>query len=63
MLGKSYAMQQAFNHSRGEWILATDADMIFDKAALRTAMASTLDRQGDAMTLIPYFEALSFGSA
>src|SRR5882724_3848827 len=59
-LGKSYAMQQAFNHSRGEWILATDADMIFDKAALRTAMASTLDRQGDAMTLIPYFEALSF---
>jgi hypothetical protein len=59
-LGKSYAMQQAFRHSRGEWILATDADMIFDKAALRTAMASTLDRQGDAMTLIPYFEALSF---
>ena len=59
-LGKSYAMQQAFKHARGEWILATDADMIFDKAALRTAMASTLDRQGDAMTLIPHFEALSF---
>src|SRR4030095_563865 len=46
-LGKPYAMQQAFNHSRGEWILATDADMIFDKAALRTAMDSTLEGNGD----------------
>jgi glycosyltransferase involved in cell wall biosynthesis len=59
-LGKPYAMQQAFNHALGEWILATDADMIFDKAALRTAMASTLEGKGDAMTLIPHFEASSF---
>jgi chlorobactene glucosyltransferase len=59
-LGKPYAMQQAFNHARGEWILATDADMIFDKAALRTAVDSTLERQGDALTLIPHFEANSF---
>jgi chlorobactene glucosyltransferase len=59
-LGKPYAMQQAFNHARGEWILATDADMIFDKAALRTAIDRTLEGKGDAMTLIPYFEAGSF---
>ena len=59
-LGKPYAMQQAFNHARGEWILATDADMIFDKAALRTAMDKTLAEEGDAMTLIPHFEAGSF---
>jgi chlorobactene glucosyltransferase len=59
-LGKPYAMQQAFKHARGEWILATDADMIFDEAALRTAVDSTLQRKGDAMTLIPHFEVSSF---
>lgn len=59
-LGKPYAMQQAFNHARGEWILATDADMIFDKVALRTAMDNALQGKGDAMTLIPHFEAGSF---
>jgi chlorobactene glucosyltransferase len=59
-LGKPYAMQQAFDHARGEWILATDADMIFDKAALRTAMDRILECRGDAITLIPHFEAESF---
>lgn len=59
-LGKPYAMQQALNHARGEWILATDADMIFDTAALRTAMDRTLEVKGDAMTLIPHFESGSF---
>src|SRR6266480_4670548 len=59
-LGKPYAMQQALNHAGGEWILATDADMIFDRAALRTAMDRTLAGKGDAMTLIPHFEAGSF---
>lgn len=59
-LGKPYAMQQAFTLARGEWILATDADMIFDPAALRTAMNRTLEAKGDAITLIPHFEARSF---
>ncbi len=59
-LGKAYAMHQAFSRARGEWILATDADMIFDKTALRTAVTNTLERGADAMTLIPFFEARSF---
>ncbi|MGH9932867.1 MAG: glycosyltransferase [Pyrinomonadaceae bacterium] len=59
-LGKPNAMQQALSHARGEWLLATDADMIFDKAALRTAVAKTVERDADAMTLIPHFEAGSF---
>jgi chlorobactene glucosyltransferase len=59
-LGKAYAMHQAFMHARGEWILATDADMIFERSALRTAVAMTLERETDAITLIPYFEAKSF---
>src|SRR5512133_3486700 len=54
-LGKPYAMQQALNHARGEWILATDADMIFHKALLRTAVVRALAAKGDALTLIPHF--------
>jgi chlorobactene glucosyltransferase len=59
-LGKPYAMHQALSQARGEWILATDADMIFDHRALRTAVVNTLKRDADAMTLIPHFEAKSF---
>ena len=59
-LGKPYAMQQGLSHARGEWILATDADMIFEPAALRTAVNHTLERNGDALTLIPRFETGSF---
>lgn len=59
-LGKPYAMHQALGHARGDWILATDADMIFEKAALRTAVAAATTRHADAITLIPHFEAGSF---
>ena len=59
-LGKPYAMHQGLSQARGEWILATDADMIFDRSALRTAMNHLLAEKGDALTLIPRFEAGSF---
>lgn len=59
-LGKVYAMHQAFKRAGGEWILATDADMIFDERALRTALAEAIEREADAITLIPYFETGSF---
>jgi chlorobactene glucosyltransferase len=59
-LGKPYAMQQALKHARGEWILATDADMIFEPMVLRTALERTLEAEADALTLIPRFETGSF---
>ncbi len=59
-LGKPYAMQQAMDRARGDWILATDADMIFESSALRTALQRALEAEGDALTLIPRFEARSF---
>jgi chlorobactene glucosyltransferase len=59
-LGKPYAMHQAFRIARGEWILATDADMIFDKSAVRTAVGRAHARKADALTLIPHFETGSF---
>ena len=59
-LGKPYAMQQALRHAKGEWILATDADMIFDSQTLRTAVHRTLEAKCQALTIIPHFEASSF---
>jgi cellulose synthase/poly-beta-1,6-N-acetylglucosamine synthase-like glycosyltransferase len=59
-LGKPYAMQQALQRARGQWVLATDADMIFDTAALRTAVAYADARGCDALSFIPHFEAVSF---
>lgn len=59
-LGKPYAMQQALKLARGEWVLATDADMIFESSVLRTAMDRILETNAAALTLIPRFEAHSF---
>jgi cellulose synthase/poly-beta-1,6-N-acetylglucosamine synthase-like glycosyltransferase len=59
-LGKPHAMRQALNEARHEWVLATDADMIFDETALRTAMAHVSSEKTDALTLIPHFESGSF---
>ncbi len=59
-LGKPHAMHQAFAASRGEWALATDADVIFEPHALRTALAHALDGRYDAVTLLPHVDCLSF---
>lgn len=59
-LGKPFALQQALEHARGRWVLATDADMIFDESALRTALAYVHKHERDALTFIPHFEARSF---
>jgi chlorobactene glucosyltransferase len=59
-LGKPFALQQALEQARGPWVLATDADMIFDRAALRTALDYVWERDCSALTFIPHFEARSF---
>src|SRR5262245_33326537 len=59
-LGKPHAMNQALKQARGEWILATDADMIFDRAALRKALATARAQNAEAISLIPFFETGSF---
>jgi chlorobactene glucosyltransferase len=52
-LGKPFALEQAFRHARGEWILATDADIIFAPEALRTAIRHAKINNLDALTLAP----------
>jgi chlorobactene glucosyltransferase len=59
-IGKPWALEQARHASRGEWILATDADMIFDPSALRLAMNLALNEGYDAVTLAPNITSDSF---
>jgi chlorobactene glucosyltransferase len=59
-LGKPYALQQALDRAHGEWILATDADMIFSEQAVRTAIELATFKNYDAVTLVPRIECLSF---
>ncbi|MFN0122166.1 MAG: glycosyltransferase [Blastocatellia bacterium] len=59
-LGKPWAMRQALDQAGGEWILATDADIIYAPDALRAAMAHARAGKYDALTLIPHFDSQSF---
>jgi chlorobactene glucosyltransferase len=59
-LGKPHALQQALDSARGSWILATDADMIFHEAVVRTAIKHAVAGGYDAVTLIPRIESLTF---
>lgn len=44
-LGKNHALQLGANHAKGEWLLFTDADVVFSPATLRHA-ASALRKTG-----------------
>ena len=59
-LGKPHALQQALDASCGDWVLATDADMIFERRAIATAVNHAIEEKLDALTLIPHVVCLSF---
>jgi len=52
-LGKTHAMWTAANASTGEWILFTDADVIFKPDALRRALAYAEAEPADHVVLFP----------
>jgi chlorobactene glucosyltransferase len=52
-LGKPHALEQAFKKAKGEWILSTDADIIFAPDALQTAVNYAEQNGFDALTLLP----------
>lgn len=59
-LGKPHALQQAFENAGGEWILATDADIIFAPGALATVVSYAETNKFDALTLVPRLILKSF---
>ncbi len=59
-LGKPFALNQAFKISRGEYLLFTDADPVFECHALNTAVSTMLERELDVLTLMPQAKFGSF---
>jgi chlorobactene glucosyltransferase len=58
--GKVHALHLAASAAAGEWILATDADMVFHPTVLRVAMSCGLERGVQFLSIIPEFEFGSF---
>ena len=59
-LGKPHALQQAYDHSAGEWLIFTDADVYFAPDLLRLAIALTLANRWDHLTLLGRAEMFRF---
>ena len=57
---KVHALHLAANAAGGEWILATDADMVFHPSILRVAMSCALERGVQLLSIVPEFEFASF---
>lgn len=59
-LGKPNALRQGLDESNGEWVLTTDADIVFDPLAVRSAVALGESGPYDAVTLVPRLDLESF---
>lgn len=53
-LGKPYVLQQAVEKSTADWIISTDADIVFAPNAVETAVAYAEKNNFDALCLIPF---------
>jgi cellulose synthase/poly-beta-1,6-N-acetylglucosamine synthase-like glycosyltransferase len=60
-LGKTHGLQTAFEHSDGEWIVFTDADVKFSRDLLRRAVALTTAQQIDHLPLLAFSETTTLG--
>ncbi len=52
-LGKTHAMWTATNHATGEWLLFTDADVVFKADSVRRAVAYAEAERADHVVLFP----------
>src|ERR1700736_3474436 len=52
-LGKTHAMWTATNHAAGDWLLFTDADVMFKPESLRRALAYAESERADHVVLFP----------
>jgi glycosyl transferase family 2 len=59
-LGKPHGLQTAYEHSRGEWLVFTDADVRYEPSALRLAVSLALERGYVHLTLFPRIEMMGF---
>ena len=60
-LGKPHGLQKAFEHSTGEWLVLTDADVRFEPDVLRAAMSLAEQKHWDHLTLLSHAEMFTVG--
>jgi cellulose synthase/poly-beta-1,6-N-acetylglucosamine synthase-like glycosyltransferase len=60
-LGKPHALQQAYERSKGEWLVFTDADVHFEPNLLRGAMALARANRWEHLTLFGAPKTFTFG--
>ncbi len=60
-LGKTHAMWTAAQRATGEWLLFTDADVVYRPDALRRAVAYAEAERADHLVLFPTHALKSFG--
>ena len=60
-LGKTHAMWTAAQQATGDWLLFTDADVLFQPASLRRALAYAETEPADHLVLFPRFSMKSPG--
>ena len=60
-LGKTHAMWTAANQATGDWLLFTDADVLFKPDSLRRALAYAEAEQADHLVLFPRMIVKSAG--
>jgi chlorobactene glucosyltransferase len=58
--GKVWALNLAVERARGEWLLATDADVVFHPAALRVALQQAQARGSQFISVTPDLEFQGF---
>ena len=60
-LGKPHGLQAAFEHSTGDWLVFTDADVRFDPDVLRITIALAEERHWDHLALLCHAEMFTLG--
>lgn len=60
-LGKPHGLQTAFEHSSGEWLVFTDADVRFQPDVLRATIALAKEKHWDHLTLLCHAEMFTAG--
>ncbi len=60
-LGKPHALEKAYEHSTGEWLVFTDADVHFKPDLLRRAIALAQQKRWDHLTLLAEPTLHTFG--
>jgi glycosyltransferase involved in cell wall biosynthesis len=56
-LGKCWALQQGADRATGDWLLFTDADVVFDRRAIRRVLAHVQRESIDHLALLPRIHA------